>query len=73
VVKKLHLKILIKKYLVKPDKSGEPVMFIFKVISEQHVGEMSLFKVYSGTVASGLDLLNENNGKTERLSQLIVY
>jgi elongation factor G len=61
-----------KKVLVKPDKSGEPVMFIFKVISEQHVGEMSLFRVYSGTVASGLDLINENNGKTERLSQLSI-
>ena len=61
-----------KKVMVKPDKSGEPVMFIFKVIAEQHVGEMSLFKVYSGTVASGLDLINENNGKTERLSQLSI-
>jgi elongation factor G len=58
--------------MVKPDKSGEPVMFIFKVIAEQHVGEMSLFKVYSGTIASGLDLINENNGKTERLSQLSI-
>ncbi|MDR3610297.1 MAG: elongation factor G [Ignavibacteriaceae bacterium] len=61
-----------KKVLVKPDKSGEPVMFIFKIISEQHVGEMSLFRVYSGTIASGLDLINENNGKTERLSQLSI-
>ncbi len=56
-----------KKVLVKPDKSGEPVMFVFKVLSEQHVGEMSLFKVYSGTVAAGLDLINQTNGKTERL------
>jgi len=61
-----------KKVLVKPDKSGEPVMFVFKVLSEQHVGEMSLFKVYSGTVAAGLDLVNQTNGKTERLSQLSV-
>jgi elongation factor G len=61
-----------KKVLVKPDKAGEPVMFVFKVISEQHVGEMSLFRVYSGTVSSGLDLINESNGKTERLSQLSI-
>ena len=32
---------------VKIDAKGEPVMFIFKTISEQHVGELSLFKVYS--------------------------
>jgi elongation factor G len=60
------------KVLVKPDAKGEPVMFIFKTISEQHVGELSLFKVYSGTVAAGLDLVNETNGKTERLSQLSI-
>jgi elongation factor G len=57
---------------VPPDPSGEPVMFIFKTISEQHVGELSLFKVFSGTVEAGLDLLNETNGKSERLSQLSI-
>ncbi len=57
---------------VSPDPNGEPVLFIFKVISEQHVGELSLFKVYSGSVAAGMDLLNSNNNKTERLSQLSV-
>ncbi len=60
------------KIKVKPDSNGEPVLFIFKTISEQHVGELSLFKVYSGTVKSGLDLLNESNSKTERLSQLSI-
>lgn len=55
---------------VKVDSKGEPVIFIFKTISEQHVGELSLFKVYSGLVSPGLDLLNENNNKTERLNQL---
>lgn len=60
------------KVIVKPDPSGEPVMFIFKTISEQHVGELSLFKVYSGTVQPGLDLLNVSNNKTERLSQLSI-
>lgn len=60
------------KILVKPDPSGETVMFIFKTISEQHVGELSLFKVYSGTAHPGLDLINQSNNKTERLSQLSV-
>jgi elongation factor G len=60
------------KVLLKPDASGELVMFIFKTISEQHVGELSLFKVFSGTASAGLDLMNQNNGKTERLSQLSV-
>lgn len=60
------------KVLVKPDPSGEPVLFVFKTLAEQHVGELSLFKVYSGTVKAGLDLLNESNSKIERLSQLSV-
>lgn len=60
------------KVLVKPDKSGEVVMFIWKIISEQHVGEMSLYKVYSGTISAGMDLINQTNGKSERLSQISV-
>jgi len=54
------------------DPKGEPVMFIFKIVSEPHVGELSLFKVFSGKVNAGLDLINEANGKSERLSQLSV-
>ena len=55
---------------LKVDSNGEPVLFVFKTISEQHVGELSLFKLFSGKVSPGLDLLNENNNKTERLNQL---
>jgi len=61
-----------KKVLVKPDPKGEPVLFIFKTLSEQHVGELSLFKVYSGSVHAGMDLMNESNNKVERLSQLSI-
>jgi elongation factor G len=61
-----------KKVLVKPDPKGEPVLFIFKTLSEQHVGELSLFKVYSGTMRAGMDLMNESNNKVERLSQLSI-
>jgi len=57
---------------VKPDPNGEPVVFIFKTISEPHVGELSLFKVCSGKVSAGMDLLNEANNKNERLSQLSI-
>jgi len=60
------------KVLVKPDPNGEPVLFVFKTLSEQHVGELSLFKVYSGTVRPGMDLINQSNNKVERLSQLSI-
>ena len=57
---------------IKPDDKGEPVLFVFKTIAEQHVGELSLFKVYSGTAMPGLDLINQSNSKFERLSQLSI-
>jgi elongation factor G len=55
---------------VKCDAGGPPVLFVFKTVSEPHVGELSFFRVYSGSVAPGLDLVNNTNGKTERLAQL---
>jgi elongation factor G len=57
---------------VKQDSSGQPSLFIFKTMSESHVGELSFFRVYNGTAAPGLDLVNSRNGKSERLAQLYV-
>ncbi|MBL8008165.1 MAG: elongation factor G [Ignavibacteria bacterium] len=55
---------------IPPKLDAEPVMFIFKTISEKNIGELSFFRVYSGKVKAGMDMINEANGKTERLSQL---
>lgn len=57
---------------VAPDPSGQPALFVFKTVSEQHVGELSFFRVYSGTITPGIDLVNQSNGKMERLGQLFV-
>ena len=57
---------------VKCDPKGEACMFVFKSLSEAHVGELSIFKVYSGTLTAGLDLVNMNNEKIERLGQLFL-
>ena len=51
-----------------PKADGEPVMF--KTVSEKNIGELSFFRVYSGKVKAGMDMINEANGKTERLSQM---
>jgi len=51
-------------------KSDEPVIYIFKTLSEAHVGEMSFFRVYSGTVKPGADLYNSSRKANERLGQL---
>ncbi|HVM87016.1 MAG TPA: elongation factor G [Puia sp.] len=54
------------------DANGPACIFIYKTISEPHIGEMSFFKVYSGTVKSGMELVNESNGVTEKLNQLFI-
>jgi elongation factor G len=56
--------------VVNQDPQGPPSMFIFKTVSESHVGELSFFRVASGTIAAGLDMVNQSNGKPERLSSL---
>ncbi len=55
-----------------PVASKEPILFIFKTISEAHVGELSFFRLYSGTIHSGIDLVNQSNGTSERISQIYI-
>jgi elongation factor G len=52
------------------DPNGPPCIFIYKTASETHIGEMSFFKVYSGTIKTGMELVNESNGAGEKLNQL---
>jgi elongation factor G len=52
--------------------NGPACIFIFKTIIEPHIGELSLFKVYSGTIKAGSELVNENTGVTEKLNQLLL-
>ena len=53
-------------------KDGPAVMFIFKTMSEPQVGLVSYFKVYSGVIKAGDDLINQENRSVERLNQLFV-
>ncbi|WEK34379.1 MAG: elongation factor G [Candidatus Pseudobacter hemicellulosilyticus] len=52
--------------------AGPACLFIYKTVSEPHVGELSFFKVYSGTIRSGMELVNETTGVSEKLSQLFI-
>jgi len=54
------------------DPEGDPVIFLFKTQSESHVGDLIYFKVYSGSVQPGLDLVNSSNQSTVRLGNLYV-
>ena len=48
------------------------VLFIYKTMTEPQVGMVSYFKVYSGKLKAGDDLVNLNKSGTERLSQIFV-
>ncbi len=54
------------------DENGPACIFIYKTTSEPHVGELSFFKVFSGTVKSGMELVNETTGASEKVNQLFL-
>lgn len=54
------------------DANGPTCLFVYKTVSEPHVGDLSFFKVFSGTVKTGMELLNEANGVVEKINQLFL-
>lgn len=50
----------------------EPVVYIFKTMNEPGVGELSLFRLFSGTLKSGEEMYNTTRNLVERVGQLYV-
>lgn len=57
---------------VTPDNAGPTSLYFFKTSVEPHIGEVSYFKVMSGKVHEGDDLVNADRGSKERIAQLFV-
>ena len=55
---------------VATDPNGPTSLFFFKTTMESHIGQVSFFKVISGTVKEGDDLINADRGSKERVAQL---
>lgn len=55
---------------VKPDANGPLSIYMYKTTVEPHIGEVSYFKVMSGTLKAGADLDNVTRGSKERIAQL---
>lgn len=52
-------------------KSSDPASaLVFKTSIEQHIGEISYFKLYAGEITEAMDMVNGVNSSKERLSQL---
>jgi elongation factor G len=50
----------------------EPVLYVFKTISEAQFGELSYFRVYSGSIRPGIELLNSDRKCTEKIGQIYI-
>ncbi|MCP3977107.1 MAG: elongation factor G, partial [bacterium] len=49
---------------------GDPLLFVFKTIADPYVGQISMFRVMSGTVKTDLHLTNSRTGDDERLAKI---
>ena len=48
----------------------DPVLYVFKTTHEDQFGDLSLFRVYSGSVHVNMDLLNTDRKVNERIGQI---
>jgi elongation factor G len=54
------------------DDAGPLAALVFKTAAEPHVGELSFFRIYSGQVVNGGEVVNASDGQTEKLNHLSV-
>jgi elongation factor G len=55
------------------DASGRNVAFVFKSVTEGHLGEMSFFRTISGGVRPGSELTNQQSATSERVGHLYTF
>lgn len=54
------------------DPKGPATIFVFKTLIEPHLGKLSFFKVMSGELITGIDLVNSTTRQVERINQLFI-
>jgi elongation factor G len=52
------------------DPKGHVGALVFKTLADPHIGKLSLFRVYSGTVKADSTLLNPGRGTRERMGHI---
>ena len=55
---------------VAADENAPVSLFVFKSQMEGHIGEINYFRVVSGKLTEGMELVNSRTGNKEKLSQL---
>ena len=51
-------------------QDSSPACYIWKTISEPHVGDLSFCRMYSGSISPNMDLHNPNKDITEKIGQI---
>jgi elongation factor G len=51
---------------------GPLAALVFKTASEPHVGELSYFRIFSGSMSNGMEVQNASDGQPEKLNHLSV-
>jgi elongation factor G len=54
----------------KEDAAGKTSLFVYKTALEQHLGDVTYFKVVSGKISEGQDFVNVDSGSKERITTL---
>ena len=58
--------------IIREHSDEEPFAALaFKVVSDPHVGKLTYFRVYSGTLKKGDKVVNTSTGKTERIGRIL--
>jgi elongation factor G len=55
-----------------PDDDAPLAALVFKTAAEPHIGELSFFRIYSGCVTNGAEVVNASDSQTEKLNHLSV-
>jgi elongation factor G len=56
---------------IKPDVKEPFSAYVFKTVSEAHIGNLTYIRVYSGTIKPSSPIFNPSRGKDERVGQII--
>ena len=57
---------------LKGDDNGPVAALVFKTASEPHVGEITMFRIFSGSLSNAQDVWNAQHEKAEKLAHLSV-
>jgi elongation factor G len=61
------------KVQVKCDPNAKTLGFVFKTISESHMGDMCFFRVFSGKLHPGSELINQKTSSSERIGHIYTF